>query len=208
MVRNILVALAFAGAVSPHAAAAMSVRVLDASGRPVRDAVVTLYPAGIAARPSRAGPRFVVSQQDLQFHPFVTIIPVGADVSFPNLDPTKHHVYSFSAAKKFELKLFAKDQSRTVHFDKAGIVALGCNIHDQMSAFIVVTDSAWTARTNAQGIATLSDAPNGPGRLVLWHPYLRAPGGEMQQSVSPAQRSASFQVRLRPPPTAMPMTDY
>jgi hypothetical protein len=151
--------------------------------------------------------RFVVAQQHLQFHPFLTIVPVGADVSFPNLDPTKHHVYSFSAAKKFELKLFAKDQSRTVHFDKPGVVALGCNIHDQMSAFIVVTDSAWTARTNAQGIVIFGDAPNAPARLTVWHPYLRASGGQIQQAVAPAQRSANFQVRLRLPP-AMPMMDY
>jgi hypothetical protein len=80
---------------------------------PVRDAVVTLYPAGSAARAARPGGRFVVSQKNVQFHPFLTIVPVGADVSFPNLDPTKHHVYSFSPAKRFELKLFAKDQSRT-----------------------------------------------------------------------------------------------
>ena len=149
----------------------------------------------------------MISQQNLQFHPFLTIIPVGADVSFPNLDPTKHHVYSFSPAKKFELKLFAKDQSRTVHFDKAGVVALGCNIHDQMSAFIFVADSAWSARTNAQGMVTFNDAPNAPGRVVVWHPYLRAPGGELQQSVAPMQRNASFQVRLRPQPT-MPAMDY
>ena len=173
----------------------------------MRDAVVTLYPAGSAARPPRRGGRFVVSQQDLQFHPFLTIVPVGADVSFPNLDPTKHHVYSFSPAKRFELKLFAKDQSRTVHFDKPGVVALGCNIHDQMSAFIVVTDSAWTARTNAQGMASFADAPNAPARLTVWHPYLRAPGGIVQQAVAAGQRSASFSIRLRPPP-AMPMTDY
>jgi plastocyanin len=183
------------------------VRVVEASGRPVRDAVVTLYPTGPAARPARPGGRFVISQQNLQFHPFLTIIPVGGDVSFPNFDPTKHHVYSFSAAKKFELKLFAKDQSRTVHFDRPGVVALGCNIHDQMSAFIVVTDSAWTARTNAQGMVMFGDAPNASGRIVVWHPYLRAPGGELQQALGPAQRSASFQVRLRPPP-AMPMQDY
>lgn len=208
MVRNILVALAVAGAASPLAAAPLSVRVLDVSGRPVRDAVVTLYPAGNAARPARSGGRFVVSQQNLQFHPFLTIVPVGADVSFPNLDPTKHHVYSFSPAKKFELKLFAKDQSRTVHFDKAGVVALGCNIHDQMSAFIVVTDSNWTARTNAQGFASFGDAPNAPARITVWHPYLRALGGQLQQLVSASQRSASFQVRLRPPPAAMPMADY
>lgn len=207
MVRNLLVALAFASAVSPLVAAPLSVHVVDASGRPVPNAVVTLYPAAAAARQPHASGRFVISQQNLQFHPFLTIIPVGGDVSFPNLDPTKHHVYSFSAAKKFELKLFAKDQSRTVHFDRPGVVALGCNIHDQMSAFIVVTDSAWTARTNAQGVVMFGDAPSVPGRIVVWHPYLRAPGGEIQQALGPAQRTASFQVRLRPPP-AMPMQDY
>ena len=144
-------------------AATLTVRVVDPSGRPVRDAVVTLYPSA-GARAPRPGGRFVVSQQNLQFHPFLTIVPVGADVSFPNLDNTKHHVYSFSPAKRFELKLFAKDQSRTVHFDKPGVVALGCNIHDQMSAFIVVADSAWTARTNAQGMRHLQRRPEPPGR--------------------------------------------
>src|SRR6476469_263036 len=205
MVRNLFSALALAGVAMPLAAAPLNVRVLDASGRPVRDAVVTLYPAG-AARPARAGGRYMVAQKDLQFRPFLTVVPVGADVSFPNLDPTKHHVYSFSSAKRFELKLFAKDQSRTVHFDKPGVVALGCNIHDQMSAFIVVTDSVWTARTNAQGLANFADAPNAPARLTAWHPYLRAPGGQLQATLSPAQHSANFQVRLRPP--AMSMTDY
>jgi plastocyanin len=208
MGRKLLIALALAGAASPLAAASLTVRIADASGRPVRDAVVTLYPAGIAARAARTGGRFAIAQQNLQFRPFLTIVPVGTDVSFPNLDPTKHHVYSFSAAKKFELKLFARDQSRTVHFDKPGVVALGCNIHDQMSAFIVVTDSAWTARTNAQGIVTFADAPNAPGRVKVWHPYLRAPGGELQQQVAAAQRSATFQLRLRAPPAAMSMTDY
>jgi len=207
MVRNILFVLAAVIAASPLGAAPLSVRVVDGAGHPVPDAVVTLYPSGNAAKPPRGGGRFVVSQRNLQFRPFLTVVPVGADVSFPNLDPTKHHVYSFSAAKKFELKLFAKDQSRTVHFDKPGVVALGCNIHDQMSAFIVVTDSAWTARTNAQGVVTFADAPYAPSRLNVWHPYLRAPGGQVQQAVAAAQRSANFQVRLRAPP-AMSMTDY
>ncbi len=206
MLRKLLLGLALASISCPLAASPLSVRVVDASGRPVRDAVVTLYPAG-TAHPAHAGGRFLVSQKDLQFHPFLTIVPVGADVSFPNLDPTRHHVYSFSAAKKFELKLFARDQSRTVHFDKPGVVALGCNIHDQMAAFIFVTDTAWTARTNARGAVVFADAPNGPARLMLWHPYLRAPGGQVQQALAPAQRSASFQVRLRSPP-AMAMQDY
>lgn len=207
MVRGLLAFAAGLSLAVPAGAAPLAVRVLDASGRPVRDAVVTLYPASAAARAPKGGGHFTVAQRNLQFRPFLTIVPVGADVSFPNLDPTKHHVYSFSPAKRFELKLFAKDQSRTVRFDKPGVVALGCNIHDAMSAFIVVTDSAWTIRTNGQGIATFADAPSAPGRVTVWHPDLRAPSGMVQQMVGPAQRSASFSVRLRPRPAPMAM-DY
>jgi plastocyanin len=207
MVRGFFFAAAGVGLAAPLAAAPLAVRVVDSSGRPVRDAVVTFYPSGSAARAPRGGGRFTISQQKLQFHPFLSIVPVGADVSFPNLDPTKHHVYSFSPAKKFELKLFAKDQSRTVHFDRAGVIALGCNIHDAMSAFIVVTDSVWTARTNGQGVVAFANAPNAPGRVTVWHPYLRAPGGAVQQGIAAAQRSATFSIRLRPPPP-MSMPDY
>jgi hypothetical protein len=87
------------------------------------------------------------------------------------------------------------------------VVALGCNIHDAMSAFIFVTDTVWTARTNGQGMAVFADAPNGAGRVVVWHPYLRTPGGMMQQPIASGQHAASFSIRLRPPPS-MPMTDY
>ena len=191
---------------APLTAAPLAVRVVDSGGHAVRDAVVTVYPTGPAARRPTSGGRFVVSQKNLQFHPFLTIIPVGASVSFPNLDPTKHHVYSFSPAKRFEIKLFAKDQSRSINFDKPGVVALGCNIHDQMSAFIFVTDSVWTARTNAAGIASF-DIPNASARLTVWHPYLRARGSIMEQQLRPGQRTAGFSIRLRPPP-AMPAMDY
>jgi plastocyanin len=208
VVRGFVFVAAGFGLAASLPAAPLAVRVVDSSGHPVQGAVVTLYPAGGAGRTPRPTGRFSVSQKNLQFHPYLTIIPVGADVSFPNLDPTKHHVYSFSPAKRFELKLFAKNQSRTVHFDKAGVVALGCNIHDQMSAFIFVTDTAWTASTNAQGMVSFGDAPNAPARLAVWHPYLRSPGGTAQQAVGGGQRFASFQVRLRPPPPPMPMADY
>ena len=166
----------------------------------MRDAVVTFYPAGNAARPARAGGRFVVSQKNIQFHPFLTIVPVGADVSFPNFDPTKHHVYSFSPAKRFELKLFARDQSRTVHFDKPGVVALGCNIHDQMSAFIVVTDSAWTARTNAQGVAAFADAPERARPSDgLASRICGRPAASSSRALAASQRSAQL---LGPAPAA------
>ena len=186
----------------PAGAVPLVVRVVDAGGRPVPDAVVTVRPAGSYTRPSSAG-NYSVAQKDLQFHPFVLVVPLGAKVSFPNLDPTRHHVYSFSPAKQFELKLFAKDQSRSVVFDKSGVVALGCNIHDGMTAFIVVADSPYTAKTSANGIARFADAPTAPGRVTVWHPYLRARANVVEQQIAGANRNVSFSVALRPAPMAM-----
>lgn len=207
MLRTIIIFLLVAVYAVPAAAAPLSVRVVDAKGRPVRDAVVTLRPIGVAARPLAVSGSYAVSQKGMQFHPFVSVVPVGANVFFPNRDATKHHVYSFSAAKRFELKLFARDQSRSVRFDKPGVIALGCNIHDAMSAFIVVTDSPWTARTDGKGVVQFATAPNAAARLSVWHPYLRAPGNVLARRIAAGQRSESFTVNLRSPP--MPMShDY
>jgi plastocyanin len=101
MLRLLIIILLVAVHAVPAAAAPLSVRVVDARGRPVNDAVVTLRPIGVAARAPVPSGSYSVSQQNLQFHPFVLVVPVGANVSFPNRDATKHHVYSFSAAKRF-----------------------------------------------------------------------------------------------------------
>ena len=198
MLRSCLMAIALVSGVA--SAKPVTVRVTDASGKPVSNAVVSLRPVGVGARAPRVSRTYTVSQKDLKFHPFVLVVPQGATVAFPNLDPTKHHVYSFSAAKRFELKLFAKDQSRSVRFDKAGVVALGCNIHDQMTAFVFVADSAWTAATDARGFVRLGDAPTGPASIQVWHPYLRAPGNSISRSFGAAEANANIAVRLRPPP--------
>ena len=203
MLRQLLMGAAAALTAVPLVAAPLTVRVLDTRGRPVMDAVVTLRPDG-SSHPARIAGPYVMAQQNMQFHPFVLVVPVGATVSFPNRDSTKHDVYSFSPAKPFELKLFAKDQTRSVHFEKAGIVALGCNIHDQMSAFIIVTDSEWTAKTDGRGVVIFADAPDQPARLTVWHPYLRAPGNSVVKSIAAGDRGESFIVALRPPPMPMP----
>lgn len=203
MLRRILIGAVAALTAVPLVAAPLTVRVLDSRGHPVSDAVVTLRPES-GERSARAGGSYVMAQQNMQFHPFVLVVPVGATVSFPNRDSTKHDVYSFSPAKPFELKLFAKDQTRSVHFDKAGIVALGCNIHDQMTAFIIVTDSVWTAKTDGRGLVTFADAPEQSARLTVWHPYLRAPGNVLVKKIPAGDRAESFTVALRPPPMPMP----
>lgn len=203
MLRLLIVILLVALHAVPAAAEPLSVRVVDAKGKPVRDAVVTLRPAGPRASPPSFAGRYSVSQKDMQFHPFVLVVPAGANVSFPNLDASKHHVYSFSPAKRFELKLFARDQSRSVRFDKPGIVALGCNIHDSMSAFIFVTDSPWTARTDGRGIVRFNNPPNAAARLSVWHPFLRAPGNTVIKAIGAGHRVERFILNLRPPPMRM-----
>ena len=104
---------------------------------------------------------------------------VGANVGFPNKDKVRHHVYSFSAGNKFELKLFGRDESRSVVFHAVGVAAIGCNIHDQMVGFIRVVDTPWAIKTGPDGVATLRGIPAGAVTVTIWHPYMRAPKNEL-----------------------------
>ena len=174
-------------------AADLNVLVRDKSGRPVRDAVILIdVPGAAAPRPQGA---YSVVQQNMKFAPFVLIAPVGAEVSFPNRDTVRHHVYSFSPTKPFELKLYGSEQAaRTVKFDKAGVVALGCNIHDSMVAFIRVVGTPFAAKTEAAGQARLTGMNAGAANLKIWHPYLKAPGNEIVRSVALGPNAASLTV--------------
>jgi plastocyanin len=163
-------------------AADVSVLVRTPQGKPVVNAVVTIEATHSGA--IRFAWPYRMAQQNLQFDPFVLIVPVGADVSFPNLDTVRHHVYSFSPTKKFELKLYGRDETRLVHFDKPGVVDLGCNIHDSMIAYIVVVDTPYAARTNAAGEAVIHGVPAGQHPMKVWHPYLKAPGNAVGLSVA------------------------
>ena len=186
---------------SPGLAGTLVVRVVDPAGRPVNDAVVTIDPVGRAAKPARLAGPYRIEQRDMMFHPFVSVVPVDATVFFPNFDATRHHVYSFSPAKRFELKLFARDQSRRMRFNKAGIIAIGCNIHDQMSAFLFVTANGWAQRTE-RGAATFRDAPSGASNITVWHPYLRTPSLTVSRALplGEGNRVETFKVKLRPAP--------
>lgn len=175
-------------------------------GQPVKDAVVTLYPAaGASSGPIKFDWPYRLAQHNLQFDPFVLIVPQGATVSFPNLDDVRHQVYSFSPAHPFELKLYGRDETRSVRFDKTGVIAVGCNIHDSMVAFIKVVDTPYAAKSGAGGEASLQGAPQGMATLHIWHPYLKAPGNEIvRQVVIPRDGVVheSAVLDLRSPPMA------
>ena len=194
------------GFAAPAAAGELVVEVVTANGAPVRDAVVSLYPGGRPAPFGPSRPTYRIAQRDMQFSPFVLIVPVGGEVAFPNYDSFRHHVYSFSPAKRFELKLYAREQNRSVRFDKAGVVPIGCNIHDAMTAFVKVSDTALAAKTDAAGKAGFASAPAGATIARIWHPHLRAPANqiELRWTVPKGAHRQRVTVALRPPPRLAP----
>jgi plastocyanin len=146
--------------------------VTDEKGKPIEDAVVSLISLGApAATPPPA--TAVMDQHDKEFVPYVLPVYLGARVSFPNRDNIRHHVYSFSSSKKFELPLYIGTPATPVVFDKPGVAALGCNIHDWMLAYIYVLTTPHFAKTAADGKARLDGLAPGNYEARVWHPRLR-----------------------------------
>ncbi len=99
-------------------------------------------------------------------------IQQGTKVSFPNSDDVRHHVYSFSFPNNFELKLYHGEKNEPIGFDHAGVVVLGCNIHDGMLGYLQVVDTPWFAMTEQDGLASVDELPPGDYTLQVWHPDL------------------------------------
>ena len=172
----------------------VEVRVTDAAGKPLANAVVFLESreAKAAVKP---GPVAEVAQADRQFVPQVTVVPVGTAVTFPNRDTVRHHVYSFSAVKKLEIKLYVGTPTAPVVFDQPGIAVLGCNIHDNMAAWVVIVETPWYGQSAADGRVAWPQVPAGSYRLRSWHPSLApgAPAADQALQVGPA----AMQVAVR-----------
>ena len=158
-----------------HAVAAptnLLVEVRDGRGAAVPDAVVYAVPE--AKGPLPPSPRrAVLDQKNRMFVPHVLPIQTGTAVTFPNSDNVRHQVYSFSPAKRFQLPLYAGTPAAPVVFDKPGVVAIGCNIHDQMSAYLVVVDTPYFALA-ANGRAELPGLPAGRYDVRVWYEGMRA----------------------------------
>jgi plastocyanin len=188
-------------AVASSSAAELSVRVLTPTGAVIPNAVVTVYPAVGDHTPEPSPDPLVLEQRNKAFAPYVLVAPVGSTVTFPNRDTFRHHVYSFSPAHRFELKLYGREEHRVEHFDQPGIVALGCNIHDAMAAYIDVVDTRFASRTDALGHALISGLPAGAATLKVWHPNAKLPGGVLAKPfiLDADTTQQSIILDLRPP---------
>jgi plastocyanin len=184
--RSLATAFLLAAASAGHAAN-IEITIKDSKGAPIEDAVAWVMPkAGAAPMRKRDA---AIAQRDKTFIPTVTVVQTGTAVQFPNQDPIRHHVYSFSAAKNFEIKLYAGTPVAPIVFEKPGEVVLGCNIHDHMLAWIYVVDTPWFAKTTKEGLARIEGVPGGDYDLHVVH----------HDEIAPQQPSA---LRLRGEETA------
>lgn len=157
-------------------AADTEVRVTDSASAPLGGAVVYALPAS-GAVPARDG-------GVCKFVPVVSAVQTGTRINFPNKDDIRHHVYSFSPAKTFDIKLYSGTPANPVLFDKPGTVMLGCNIHDNMVDYVRVVDTPYFALTDATGVARLTDMPQSTYRLEGWHPRIADPAHPPAQTVA------------------------
>ncbi len=177
------------------AAASVEVQVLGQDGKALPESVVFLESreARAAARPL---PGLEIAQVDKQFVPRVSVVPVGSAVQFPNRDKVRHHVYSFSPAKTFDLKLYIGTPANPVVFDRSGIAVLGCNIHDKMVAWVVVVETPYFGRTDAQGRLRLDNVPPGSYQLRTWHADLPVGAAALEQPLSVGAQGGAATARL------------
>lgn len=192
-------------------AADLKVRVVDRAGLPLANAVVYATPA--VPIPHGKLPVAIIDQVHRQFVPRVSVVQAGTAIDFPNSDNIRHSVYSFSPARTFVLKLYAGRAAPPVIFGKAGIVVLGCEIHDTMVAWLLVVNTPYYSKSDAQGVVSLHGLRPGDYVLHVWHePMRQETAGQPLRVVPGASRLPDMTVRLdtdtaagqTPPVSAMP----
>jgi plastocyanin len=175
----LLWALAAAG---PVRAATLVITVQTSDGHPLPGAVVTAHPLdGPARKPQPI--KAVMDQVNREFAPDLLVIPAGSTVTFPNSDSVSHQIYSFSPVKRFQLPLYRGTPYPPVHFDQPGVVTLGCNIHDEMVGYLVVTDAPYYGRTDARG-AWSNELTHGRYRITIWHPRMRDEAADLERELT------------------------
>ena len=158
----------------------LKISVVDEKEQPLPWAVVYVK----QNKPLSQKKQIVVDQVDKEFTPYVTAIQKGNAINFPNNDNIRHQVYSFSKAKQFEIPLYSGNPIRPVTFDTTGVIAMACNIHDWMSAYVYVVESDKFIVTNEQGEGVISGLNTGEYQVLAWHPKLKGESVDTTQSIN------------------------
>lgn len=187
-------------------AATLVLHVQGADGRSLPGAVVTARPLEAGAH--RPAPQHAVMDQvERAFVPDLLVLPLGSTIEFPNSDAVSHQIYSFSPAKRFQLPLYRGKRYAPVVFDQPGVVTLGCNIHDEMLAYVVLTEAPYFGRTDASGTYS-GEVARGRYRVAVWHPRLREDGADLERELTVSETDrAELTLRLGRPLLPAPLSN-
>jgi len=181
-----------------EAVQAIDFQVFDNKGNFLENAVVMVTSQDGIPLGANEIEKIVIDQKDKEFAPYMTALSVGSSAVFPNNDKIRHQVYSFSEAKKFEIPLYKNAPEQPIDFDKTGVVALACNIHDWMKAYIFVSPSSLYAITDANGKTKIDNLPNGKLEVQVWHPRLKGKPESTTQIIMPTDaQPISFTIETK-----------
>lgn len=172
---HLVVFLSLAAGLAPPSAAGTlrgRVEMVEKKGKKTKDlseVVVWVEGPDVKPQPSKA----TMTMKDKRFEPRLVVVPVGGSVAFPNMDPILHNAFSVTGKNKFDLELYKKPKSRSQVFKYPGIVRVYCNIHPQMSAYVVVRDNPFWAQASGEGRFSIADVPPGTWKVKAWHSKAR-----------------------------------
>lgn len=215
------ISLIAVGALSAGARAAnVQIQVLDRDGKPVPDAVVALYPAaGSVGAPHLLQASPTIEQERMRFVPALTVVAPGTTIRFTNQDRWDHHVRGTpvgasgtaggGSSDGFEMRLSGKADGQTaqaaeVELRQPGVLLLGCHLHGSMRGHVFVADSAWTLKTDTDGIARFVAVPEGAAQVRVWHAeqLVDLPRKSLQVQPAPVLETMQLSVVPRPRRTA------
>lgn len=206
----------------PAFAGTVQVSVVDRDGKPAQDAVVVLVHATAKTAATSLPAMATVANEKMQFIPAVTVVAKGAKVRFVNNDPWDHHVRgaptasvfantpeAYAAGRNaggFELRLQGKDDGKPAKFQEVTMnqvgaqtaVGLGCFLHGSMRGSVYVSDSPWAAKTNAEGIVSFDNVPDGAVQVRVWHADQLVDLPLQTITVSPAPLQVKSQLQITP----------
>ncbi len=187
----------------------LQVRIVDVEGMPVSNVVVYLQNHATAAIP-QASRKHEIEQTDKKFAPYVSVVRQQEAVVFTNHDDITHHVYSFNGPARFDFRLQPDASDSVAEFAEPGVIAMGCNIHDWMSGYVMVVDTPFYAVTNEQGLAIFADVPASDYHLVAWHPQMAKDEVADRHVVVPAPSDINLQLTqpMAPIPSQKSLDDF
>lgn len=179
-----------------------TVTVHNSAGKPLNDVVVYIEPPSSLSLKARTDV-VEVTQADKAFAPYVAVMQKGASVNFKNDDDITHHIYSPVGDNKFEFKISAGQQRLKSDLNHAGVVTMGCNIHDWMSGHLLIVETPYFAKTNAQGQALFDLKHKGDYNIVVWHPQILEQDNRIAKLVT-FDNTANVTIKLTKPMAELP----